>query len=110
MNLEWFRKNLSFLAVSGVSLIIVGALFSPFIKYPPGKDSNGYYLINQRTKERSYSDEAKETYIRYWVCNFGITVGVGMIVFIPIIIVFDRNRKRSSITQQANHDQHPNEA
>jgi hypothetical protein len=97
MNFQWLRKHLGFLAFSGISLILVGSIFSPFLKYPPGKDSNGYYLVTQRTKERIYSDEAKETYIRYWGCNLGAVTGIGLVVSIPIIIVFDRIRKRQLV-------------
>jgi len=67
------------------------------------------FLINPRTEVRIYSDEAKEAYFDYAIGMTTTIAGIGLIIFIPIIIVFDQNRKRSSITQQTNHN-HPNEA
>ena len=77
------------MAISGLILIFVGSLSLPFLKHPPGRDDNGYFLISPRTEEKIYSDDAREAYFAYAIGTTTATVGLGLIVFIPIVIIFD---------------------
>jgi len=56
-----------------VVLLILGfglLLFMPFLKFPPGKDEIGYFMVG-RNAERIYSEDAQKAYWSYHITTVG---------------------------------------
>ena len=71
---------------AGILLLFLSTAVRPFGPYPlPRKDAMGYYWINPQTKDKHYSDDAREVYRRCRLSDLGSAIGFGALLLVAAV-------------------------